>query len=144
MIDGYIDSTIVKARQALEEAHVSPQDLGRAPLVGGSTRIPRVQERFAQELGIEPDAYVDVDLSVALGAAIQSALDHALSSAQIVVDIAPHSLGIAVVGAEDQEQVVRRMNAGLDVLDEEEDNEDADPIPYPYPFAPVSRKNPRI
>ena len=136
MIDGYIDSTIVKARQALEEAHVSPQDLGRALLVGGSTRIPRVQERFAQEFGVEPDAYVDVDLSVALGAAIQSALDHALSSAQIVVDIAPHSLGIAVLGAEDQALMLEEIDADLE--------EDADPTRYPLTFAPVIRKNARL
>jgi molecular chaperone DnaK (HSP70) len=68
-------------RQALEEARLSAGDLGRALLVGGSTRIPRVQQRVAQEFGIEPDAYVDVDLSVALGAPMQSALDHALSAA---------------------------------------------------------------
>jgi molecular chaperone DnaK len=144
MIEDHIESTIVKARQALEEAHVNPKDLARALLVGGSTRIPGVRERVAHEFSIEPDAYVDVDLSVALGAAIQSALDHALSSAQIVVDIAPHSLGIAVVGAEDREQMVRKINAGLDVLDEEEDNENADPIAYPCTFAPVIRKNARL
>jgi molecular chaperone DnaK len=136
MIADYIESTLVKARQALEEAHVEAKDLSRALLVGGSTRIPLVQERVAQELGIQPDAYVDVDLSVALGAAIQSALDHALSSAQIMVDIAPHSLGIAALGREDEAWMRRRM-------ERDEDDED-DEAPYPYTFAAVIRKNSRL
>ena len=128
MIEDYIQSTMVKAHQALDEAHVEPKSLSRALLVGGSTRIPQVRERVAKEFGIQPDAYVDVDLSVALGAAIQSALDHALSSAQIVVDIAPHSLGIAALGEEDVEQLMQK---------------DA-PIRYPCTFVPVIRKNSRL
>ncbi len=141
MIEDYIDSTLVKARQALEEAHVEPKDLARALLVGGSTRIPLVQERVARELGIQPDAYIDVDLSVALGAAIQSALDHSLSSAQIVVDIAPHSLGIAVLGEEDEERIERQGAAAAFGLD---DDTGSDSIRYPYTFAPVIRKNSRL
>jgi molecular chaperone DnaK len=133
MIEDYIESTIVKARQALDEAHVEPKHLRRALLVGGSTRIPLVRERVTKEFGIHPDAYVDVDLSVALGAAIQSALDHALSSAQIVVDIAPHSLGIAALGAEDEERLLRMAEA-----------REGDSIRYPYTFVPVIRKNSRL
>src|SRR6266404_600944 len=138
MIEDYVESTIAKARQALEEAHVSAGDLGRALLVGGSTRIPRVQERVAQEFGIEPDAYVDVDLSVALGAAMQSALDHALSAAQIVVDIAPHALGIAAAGELDRALMMESMDEDF------EDEEDAEASPYPRSFAPVIRKNARL
>jgi molecular chaperone DnaK len=138
MIEDYIESTIAKARQALEEAHVSAAELGRALLVGGSTRIPHVQERVAREFSIEPDAYVDVDLSVALGAAMQSALDHALSAAQIVVDIAPHALGIAAVGELDRALMMASMDEDF------EDDEDAEPSPYPRSFAPVIRKNARL
>lgn len=128
MIDDYVESTIVKARQAMEEARVDARDLSRVLLVGGSTRIPCVRQRIAEELGIEPDAYADVDLSVALGAAIQSSLDHALSASQIVVDAAPHTLGIAVVGEEDGE-----------LLGSADDD-----IAYPLTFAPVIRKNSRL
>jgi len=75
---------------------MSPPATSAAPCWSAARReSPVCRERVAQEFGIEPDAYVDVDLSVALGAAMQSALDHALSAAQIVVDIAPHALGIA-------------------------------------------------
>jgi len=133
MIDDYVESTLVKAHQALEEAHLRPQDLQRALLVGGSTRIPRVRERLAQEFGIEPDAYVDADLSVALGAALQSALDHHLSAAQIVVDIVPHSLGIAALGEEDQ--------TSFSMLDFAEDG---DGLPYPRTFVPLIRRNTRL
>jgi molecular chaperone DnaK len=140
LIEDYIQSTIAKAHQALEEAHVEPANLRRALLVGGSTRIPAVRERVAQEFGIQPDAYVDVDLSVALGAAIQSALDHALSSVQIVVDIAPHSLGIAALGEEDEERLVRRAEGRLDI---DEDGE-GESFRYPYTFVPVIRKNSRL
>ncbi len=139
MIEDYVESTVAKARQALEEAHVSAGDLGRALLVGGSTRIPRVQ-RVAQEFGIEPDAYVDVDLSVALGAAMQSALDHALSAAQIVVDIAPHALGIAAVGELDRALMMDSLDE--DFEDDETDGPEKDP--YPRSFAPVIRKNARL
>jgi molecular chaperone DnaK len=144
MIEDYIESTLVKARQALEEAHLEPRELRRALLVGGSTRIPLVQQRVAQELGIQPDAYVDADLSVALGAAIQSALDHALSSAQIVVDIAPHSLGIAVLGDEDETRIAQKMEAGLGMADDEGEDIESDSVGYPYTFAPVIRKNSRL
>lgn len=137
MIEDYIESTIVKARQALEEAHVTPGQLSRVLLVGGSTRIPRVAQRVTQEFRIEPDAYVDVDLSVALGAAIQSALDHSLSAAQIVVDISPHALGIAVLGEEDAAE--RLMNE----TDEKDEEFDAQPR-YPRTFAPVIHKNARL
>ena len=145
MIEDYIESTIVKARQALDEAHVEPKSLRRALLVGGSTRIPLVRERVTKEFGIQPDAYVDVDLSVALGAAIQSALDHALSSVQIVVDIAPHSLGIAALGEEDEKQLLRRAETRFDI-DEDGDGHDSegDPIRYPHTFVPVIRKNSRL
>lgn len=139
LIEDYIESTIAKAHQALEEAHVQPSELTRALLVGGSTRIPLVRQRVAQELGLEPDAYVDVDLSVAMGAAIQSALDHAVSSAQIVVDVAPHSLGVAALGDEDRAQYARKVEAAArgQMLED-------DPIPYPHTFVPVIRKNSRL
>ncbi|MQA90878.1 MAG: Hsp70 family protein [Gemmatimonas sp.] len=141
MIDDYLESTLAKARQALEEARVSAPELSRALLVGGSTRIPRVHERVAQEFGIAPDAYIEVELSVALGAALQSALDHALSAAQIVVDIAPHSLGVAALGPEDEASMQPVL---LSALDPEEAEEEEDPISYPKTFVPVIRKNARL
>jgi molecular chaperone DnaK len=146
MIDDYIDSTIAKAHQALEEAHTSIRELDRVLMVGGSTRIPRVQERVEAAFGIRPDAYIDADLSVALGAALQAALDRSLSAAQIVVDIAPHALGIAVLGAEDEAVLSRAVRPKLFI--DGDDDGDGDPtddgLHYPRTFAPVIRKNARL
>ncbi len=140
LIEDYIESTLAKARQALEEAKIGAADLRRVLLVGGSTRIPRIQERVAETLGIEPEAYVDVDLSVALGAAAQSALDAGLSCAQVVVDIAPHALGVAVMGEEDAQRAAAILARGL--FDAETPEEDDNP--HPLTFAPIIRKNTRL
>ena len=110
LIEDYLESTLAKARQALEESRITATKIERVLLVGGSTRIPRVQERVAQALGIEPDAYVDVDLSVALGAAAEAALDAGLSFAQVVVDIAPHALGVAALGDEDERSAAAKFS----------------------------------
>ncbi len=145
MIGDYVESTIAKARQALEEAHTSVSELDRVLLVGGSSRIPRVRERVAEEFGLEPDAHIDPDLSVALGAALQAALDLSLSAAQIVVDIAPHALGIAVIGPED-EASLEWPGRSASFLEDEEDFENPfdDGLDYPRTFAPVIRKNARL
>ncbi len=140
LIEDYIESTLAKSRQALEEARTQAADLKRVLLVGGSTRIPRIQERVARTLGIEPEAYVDVDLSVALGAAVQSALDAGLSYAQVVVDIAPHALGVAVRGEEDLRRAAAVLAGGLFG----EGEPDADDNPHPLTFAPIIRKNTRL
>lgn len=145
MIQDYVESTIAKVRQALDEARVEIGQLSRVLLVGGSTRIPLVQQRVAAAVGVAPEAYVDVDLSVALGAAAQSALDQGLSCAQIVVDISPHALGIAVLGDEDMRQMEARAKAAFE--EEEEDADDGEGWMAdgpPLTFAPVIRKNARL
>jgi len=141
LIEDYLESTLAKARQALEEARITAANIERVLLVGGSTRIPRVQERVAQALGIEPEAYVDVDLSVALGAAAQSALDAGLSFAQVVVDIAPHALGVAALGDEDERSAAAMFARGL--FEEDGPGEGASDH-HPLTFVPIIRKNTRL
>ncbi|MGH8565502.1 MAG: Hsp70 family protein [Gammaproteobacteria bacterium] len=141
LIEDYLESTLAKARQALEEARITAANIERVLLVGGSTRIPRVHERVAQALGIEPEAYVDVDLSVALGAAAQSALDAGLSFAQVVVDIAPHALGVAALGDEDERSAAVLVARGL--FDEDGPAEKAWDH-HPLTFVPIIRKNTRL
>ncbi len=140
LVEDYIESSLAKARQALEEARMAPAGLGRVLLVGGSTRIPRIQERVAEVLGIEPEAYVDVDLSVALGAAVQAALDRGLSCSQIVVDVAPHALGVAALGEEDVRHLAARFDEGLF----EGEGPDLKASEHPLTFAPIIRKNTRL
>ena len=141
LIEDYLESTLAKARQALEEARTTAANIERVLLVGGSTRIPKVQERVAQALGIEPEAYVAVDLSVALGAAAQSALDAGLSCSQVVVDIAPHALGVAALGDEDERSAAAMFARGL--FDEDGPAEGAMDH-HPLTFVPIIRKNTRL
>jgi molecular chaperone DnaK len=146
LIEDYIESTLAKARQALDEARIKPSDLERVLLVGGSTRIPIVQQRVAEVLQIEPEAYVDVDLSVALGAAVQAALDAGLSCSQVVVDIAPHALGVAALGEEDARHPGSLF--GPDLIGEDAplhlDIPRIDIPRHPLTFVPIIRKNTRL
>jgi len=134
MIADHVESTLHKARQALDQAHLRAGQIDRLLMVGGSTRIPMIRERVAAEFGCEPDGYIDPDLSVALGAAAQAALDRGLSCAQVVVDVSPHTLGVAAYGVED----MRSMGA---------DSEHALPFQdhrHPLTFAPIIRRNTRL
>ena len=115
-------------------------------LVGGSTRIPKVQERVAETLGIEPEAYVDVDLSVALGAAAEAALDAGLSCSQVVVDIAPHALGVAALGDEDERSAAAKFSlmVGARGLFDEDGPAEGAMDHHPLTFVPIIRKNTRL
>jgi molecular chaperone DnaK len=124
LIDELIESTILKVHQALDDAKVKSTELDRLVLVGGSTRIPMVQERLQSEFGLSPELYIDPDLSVAFGAGIQAALATGQSYQQIVVDVCPHTLGMAALGAQD--------------LDYSPDLE------VPLTFVPLIRRNSRL
>lgn len=131
MIEELIDSTIQKAKQALEQAGKESSDLSRLLLVGGSTRIPYVRTRVAEAFGLEPDLHVDPDISVALGAGIQAALDKQLSFDQIVVDVSPHTLGVAALGEVD-------IAAGFGPANPHFESE------HPLTFAPIIKRNARL
>lgn len=101
LIKDYIAGTIAKAREALEQARLQSSELSRLLLVGGSTRIPLVADELRETFGLDPEGQVDQDLSVAFGAAIQAALDAGMSCDQVVIDVCPHTLGVAAVGEQD-------------------------------------------
>lgn len=128
MIEDLIDSTVQKSRQAIEEANISIEDLDRLLLVGGSTRIPCVTDRLCTEFQISPEKYIDPDLCVAVGAAHQAALVQGLSFEQTVVDVCPHSVGLAVMGKED-----KLDENPLDLLELQKN--------HPLTFAPLIRRN---
>ncbi len=125
LVEDLIDSTLDKVRQALADADLQVQDLDRLILVGGSSRIPLVQEKLRDFLHLNPELYVDPDLSVSLGACLQAALVKGLSYEQTVVDICPHTLGIAAHGQHD--------------LMSEREAED-----YPLSFSPLILRNSRL
>ena len=93
-----VDRTIQICKKTLEKNNVDRSEIDEVILVGGMTRMPKIQEAVASFFGREPSKGVHPDEVVALGAAIQG---HALmdeSSDILLLDVTPHSLGIMVVG----------------------------------------------
>ena len=94
-----VDRTVVPVKQALKDASLSPNDLNQVLLVGGSTRIPAVQEAVKKELGKEPNKSVNPDEVVAMGAAIQGGILGGENPHDVLLlDVTPLSLGIETLG----------------------------------------------
>lgn len=90
-----LEETLEAIDRALSDAKLKPEDLDRVILVGGSTRIPLVQQMVAVHLGQPPVDGVQPDLCVALGAALQAGVLVGEEVEAILVDVTPHSLGIS-------------------------------------------------
>ncbi|MBC6315365.1 molecular chaperone DnaK [Listeria grandensis] len=93
-----VDRTIAPTRQALKDAGLSASDIDEVILVGGSTRIPAVQEAIKKELGKEPHKGVNPDEVVAMGAAIQGGVITGDVKDVVLLDVTPLSLGIETMG----------------------------------------------
>ncbi len=93
-----VDRTIGPTRQALKDAGLSASDIDQVILVGGSTRIPAVQEAVTRELGKEPHKGVNPDEVVAMGAAIQGGVITGDVKDVVLLDVTPLSLGIETMG----------------------------------------------
>ena len=93
-----VEQTMKPVRQALSDADLSANEIDRVILVGGSTRIPAVQEAIARELGQEPSKGVNPDEVVALGAAIQGGVLQGDVKDVLLLDVTPLSLGIETMG----------------------------------------------
>jgi len=93
-----VERTLGPTRQALADAGLSPSDIDKVVLVGGSTRIPAVQEAIKKLIGKEPHKGVNPDEVVAMGAAIQAAVLTGEVKDVVLLDVTPLSLGIETLG----------------------------------------------
>lgn len=84
--------------QALEDAKLRPEDIDEVILVGGSTRIPRVQQIVKEIFGKEPNKSINPDEVVAIGAAIQGAILAGEKEDIVLLDVTPLSLGVETLG----------------------------------------------
>ena len=98
LISDLVDSTLEPVRKALKDAKLKASDIDKVILVGGSTRIPMVQELVKKELGKEPSKEVNPDEVVAMGAAIQGGVLTGDVNDIVLLDVTPLSLGIETLG----------------------------------------------
>ena len=98
LIRDLVESTLEPVRKALKDAKLSASELDKVILVGGSTRVPMVQELVKKELGKEPSKEVNPDEVVAMGAAIQGGVLTGDVNDIVLLDVTPLSLGIETLG----------------------------------------------
>ncbi|NET48052.1 MAG: Hsp70 family protein, partial [Merismopedia sp. SIO2A8] len=97
LIQPLLKETLEAIDRALEDANMTPDNLDRVILVGGSTRIPLVQKMVEGHLSEVPVSSFEPDLCVAYGAAVQAGVLSGEDIESILVDVIPHSLGISAV-----------------------------------------------
>ncbi|MBV5318034.1 MAG: Hsp70 family protein [Desulfobulbaceae bacterium] len=103
MTEDLVEQTRRKVMEAMDEAKVVAEDIDRIVLVGGSTRLPAVQDMLAELFEQPMEHSVDPDLCVALGAAVQAGIITGEPLRQILIDVSAHSLGTRTIDEVDPE-----------------------------------------
>jgi molecular chaperone DnaK len=116
LIEHLVSRTLSSVDHALDDAKLSAGQIDKVVLVGGATRTPLVQRLLRERLGRPLHSEIEPDLAVALGAAVQGALIAGVDVGPVLVDITPHTLGIAALG-------------------------DLHGLPSPHCFAPIIPRN---
>ncbi len=98
LVDELIERTIAPCRTAIKDAGISVSDINDVILVGGMTRMPKVQEKVKEFFGKEPRKDVNPDEAVAVGAAIQGQVLSGDRKDVLLLDVTPLSLGIETLG----------------------------------------------
>jgi molecular chaperone DnaK len=98
LIGDLVESTVGPVKQALSDAKLTPEKIDHVLLVGGSTRVPLVQETVRKIMGKDPDKGINPDECVALGAAIQGAVLTGETKDIVLLDVTPLTLGIETLG----------------------------------------------
>ena len=98
LVEGLVQRTIGPLKQALADAGLKPSDVDEVVLVGGSTRMPRVQQVVKEYFGKEPHKGVNPDEVVAIGAAVQGGVLAGDVKDLLLLDVTPLSLGIETLG----------------------------------------------
>jgi len=98
LVSDLVERVVAPCKQALKDAKLSPSDVNEVILVGGSTRIPAIQEKVKEIFGKEPNQSVNPDEVVALGAAIQGGVLAGDVDDVLLLDVTPLTLGIETMG----------------------------------------------
>ena len=98
LVEDLIEKTVEPCRTALKDANLTPKDIDEVILVGGMTRMPRVQQKVKEIFGKEPHKGVNPDEVVAIGAAIQAGVLAGDVKDVLLLDVTPLSLGIETLG----------------------------------------------